>query len=267
MVWGDLKELWSWDGETPIHIGVESARLKGAGSDLYKGVEQHAFLTAHACKTLLRYAEWYKERRELTDSPLLIAMSATGTSQIFSEMHPESIRTALLRLGPWTPHDLRRFAQTRLEAEVNPNWVRKMMGRKVKGEEDPYSLPKIEELREAFRKAEHRLTLAEPEVMESKETRINRIVSGAILQGLPPEEAEPLRERLRTVMRAPTMEAEMKAAEEARKWVEKHRGQQNEGDNPGRQRVIDESQLENHLSHGWRFVASLGNGKCVVEHM
>ena len=33
----------------------------------------------------------------------------------------------------------------------------------------------------------------------------------------------------------------------------------------GEQQIIEEEELSNHLSHGWRFVAVLGNGKCVIE--
>ena len=37
-----------------------------------------------------------------------------------------------------------------------------MQGKKLKGEERPYSLPKIEEMRKAFKDAESYLTLAPP---------------------------------------------------------------------------------------------------------
>ena len=63
LVWGDVKELWSWDNVTPIHIGIESKRLKGEG---YEGVGQHCFLTLHACKVLLKYADWYRNEKSQT---------------------------------------------------------------------------------------------------------------------------------------------------------------------------------------------------------
>jgi hypothetical protein len=51
-------------------------------------------------------------------------------------------------------HDARRFVNTALEQiNISPNWARKIRGRKVKGEEAPYSRPAIEQLREKFREA------------------------------------------------------------------------------------------------------------------
>ena len=48
----------------------------------------------------------------------------------------------------------RRFTETMLEkAKLHPNWCRKILGKTIKGEENPYSQPKMEELREAYRAA------------------------------------------------------------------------------------------------------------------
>jgi integrase len=162
LVWGDFKELWKWDGETPVYVRVESGRLKGEG---YEGtVEQHTFMTAHACEVLLRYAEWYKKRRDLEDdSPLFITRRSNQHTGTFANLNKLGIWKAIKSLGPFKPHDLRRFAQTQLEtARISPNWIKKMQGKKLKGEEGPYSLPKIEEMRKAFRDAESYLTLAPP---------------------------------------------------------------------------------------------------------
>jgi len=55
LVWGDLHEIWDWDGVTPIYVKVDSKRLKGEG---YKGkVQQHTFLTPYAAQVHLKYAE------------------------------------------------------------------------------------------------------------------------------------------------------------------------------------------------------------------
>ena len=105
LVWGDFKELWNWDGETPIYVRVDPKRLKGEG---YQGtVEQHTFMTGHACEVLLRYAKWYKERRELTDdSPLFILLSANRFASVFTGLNKMGIWKAIKGLGDFKPHDL-----------------------------------------------------------------------------------------------------------------------------------------------------------------
>ena len=256
--WGDFKELWDcdeqksvWDGKTPVYIGIESKRLKGEG---YKGsVEQHTFMTAHACRVLLKYIKWYRSKRKLDcDSLLFISLSATKGHPAFTEMNSDGLRMALKSLGPYTSHDYRRFAQTQLEtARVNPNWIRKMQGKKLKGEEDPYSRPKIEQLREAFAAAESFLTLAEPVAMDEKERRIQGVIDSAIIAGMSAERADQLRILFKQKKYTPKQAAE--AIQE-----ELHTGRVE-------QRIINEDELANHLSHGWRFVASLGNGRIVVE--
>jgi len=51
-------------------------------------------------------------------------------------------------------HDGRIIVQTALEnVKVSPQWIRKIKGRKVKGEESPYSKPAIEQLRAKYREA------------------------------------------------------------------------------------------------------------------
>ena len=52
----------------------------------------------------------------------------------------------------WSSHDGRRILQTALESVGTPNnWIKKFKGRKVSGEESPYSNPAIEQLREKYR--------------------------------------------------------------------------------------------------------------------
>ena len=39
------------------------------------------------------------------------------------------------------------------EVGIHPNWARKIRGRKVRGEESPYSQPEVEKLRAKYREA------------------------------------------------------------------------------------------------------------------
>ncbi len=163
LTWGDFEELWTWDGKIPVYVSVDSARLKGKG---YKGtVEQHTFMTRHASEVLLRYAEWVRQRGEITpESPLFISRGANQHAKSFTAMSDNSIWATVTSLGDYGPHDLRRFQQTQLEAaRVNPNWIKKMQGKKLRGEDNPYSRPKIEQMRNVFKIAEPFLTLASPQ--------------------------------------------------------------------------------------------------------
>jgi len=182
LTWGDFHELWTWDGETPVYVFVDSARLKGKG---YRGtVEQHCFMTAHASEVLLKYAEWYRSKRELTlESPLFISRGANQHSRSFQRMGKMALWKAVTSLGSYSPHDLRRFNQTQLEAaRVNPNWIKKMQGKKLRGEDNPYSRPKIEQMRHMFHIAEPFLTLAPPQAkFDPMEIRKQTILDSAAI--------------------------------------------------------------------------------------
>ncbi len=214
LVWKDFEELWSWDGRSPIYVWIDSKRLKGEG---YQGtVEQHCFMTRHAAEVLLRYAEWYKERRELTDdSPLFVSRGANQYNKVFNAMSEGSMWKAITALGKFSPHDLRRFAQTQLEtARVNPNWIKKMQGKKLRGEDNPYSKPKIEAMRAAFMLAEPYLTLAPPTLsLDPIEQRKQAILDSAEM--LYADDPKKLLE-FKNLMQKVTTEQELKDAKS--KW-------------------------------------------------
>ena len=53
---------------------------------------------------------------------------------------------------PFSIHDGRRLVETALENVGTPrNWIQKIKGRKVRGEDAPYSKPAIEQLRGKYR--------------------------------------------------------------------------------------------------------------------
>ena len=152
-VWHDLFE----EPRDPPHISILAKELKGKGGKNYADLEQHTFLTPDAKKALLAYKAW-REKRTGTitkDSPLFTAAYVRCKKK--ERISTDLIRKILVRASERTglnfsPHDLGRFTQTQLEnARVQPNWIRKICGHKVKGEENPYSRPKIEKLREAYR--------------------------------------------------------------------------------------------------------------------
>ena len=53
---------------------------------------------------------------------------------------------------PFSIHDGRRLVETALEnVGTSRNWIQKIKGRKVRGEDAPYSKPAIEQLRGKYR--------------------------------------------------------------------------------------------------------------------
>lgn len=177
-VWNELFE----QPRNPPHIAVMSRELKGKGRESYNGLEQHTFLTPDAKDALLAYKAWREERTGETiwkESPLFT--SAYGkepkricTIHIRKCFHRASKRTGL----KFSAHDVGRFTQTQLEnARIQPNWIKKITGHKIRGEENPYSRPKIEKLREAYRTAIPFLTTEIKEVTpeEIVEERVKEI--------------------------------------------------------------------------------------------
>ncbi len=155
-VWKDLFE----EPRDPPHIGLMAKELKGKGGRNYNDLEQHTFLTPDAKEALLAYKKWREDRtgeKVTPESPLFTSTYSRrkkkeriGTDLIRKTFKRASERTGL----KFSAHDVGRFTQTQLEnARIQPNWVKKITGHKVKGEENPYSRPKIEKLREAYRTA------------------------------------------------------------------------------------------------------------------
>lgn len=152
--WSDLEQGWE-SKEIPC-ITLESKKIKGHGVGKYKGVQQVSFLTPEAKKDLVDYRE-YMERIGVKWKPedhIWLRVNAPHTPLGYDAL--SLIATDLTQRSgvPFSWHDGRRFVETCLEEiKINPNWARKIRGRKVKGEESPYSRPAIEQLRAAFKEA------------------------------------------------------------------------------------------------------------------
>jgi len=164
LTWGNIwKELFDeygrlkWDGKTPIHISLMSLELKGSGNRNYNGVEQHTFLHPSAVRSLLRLKAFYEREKKVQVQPKfpLIPTRRKYEGQ-FTALAEGEVGKLIARISHradlhLSPHDIRRYVQTELEeARVPANWIKKILGHKLRGEENPYSRPKIEKLRQAF---------------------------------------------------------------------------------------------------------------------
>ena len=248
-VWQDLIEK----PVNPPHIGLASIEIKGRGAQRYAGVEQHTFLTPTAAEALIKYKEWrerVKGEKITPESPLfattkkpLTSLSIPMIRQIFNKA---SKRTNV----KFSPHDMRRYVQTQLEfARMQPNWIKKILRHKVKGEEDPYSRPKIEQLRSAYREATPYLDLGVTPLIElEKRQHLVETLGQKNRDGIPwTEEERKSAIQLGIVLR------------------ETGRTRTNGGNDCSEYKEIDEGDLLSHLQDGWRIVHANSNGKVIIQ--
>jgi len=161
----------TWDHVRPVHIRLTATELKGK----YTEVEQHAFLTPETTELLLEYKRMREQRGETVSRDSMLFVRDRKKGKKYPPLTRKGIgyviRDASSRIDKdYSAHDFRRFTQTLFErARIQPNWVRKLLGRKIRGEEDPYSRPKIDDLRNEFAKAMPLITQAKTTEMQSAE--------------------------------------------------------------------------------------------------
>ncbi len=270
--WKHLEENWE-KVELPC-INVPGELLKGHGRGRYKGVKQVTFLTPEAKRDLLNYKEWIEKklRRKLTAEDNIFL----NTFKPYSPVKYGRLGTLIWRLSkaagiPFSWHDARRYVNTALEEiRMPPNWARKVRGRKVRGEEAPYSLPAVKQLREKFEEA---VTLLE---FTSKET-----------SKFSPEEARRLR-RMAEIMEAIEAKGHWEKRppnitdQEAKEIVKslfgrffggegKEKPEENAEDCPDGEhcnaifKQVKESELLSHLQAGWQVTHRLSNGEVILK--
>ncbi len=175
-------------------------------------------------------------------------------------------------------HDGRRFVQTALEeARLSNNWIKKIKGRRVRGEEAPYSLPAIGQLREAFRKAVPHLLFRTTEPQVSKEE-----LRREVFEMLPDEMLKPVAKKygvkirkLRSLMaktgsieqpNSPASDPMQIATDRSIIPRENMRYFSHHGRvvEENHQKIVNESELPNYLDKGWYVVSALPSGKVVI---
>jgi hypothetical protein len=165
----------------------------------------------------------------------------------------------------------------------------------VKGEENPYSRPKIKQLRQAYREALPHLIFIEKRPVRSEgDLRIKAALDQLLLSGKVPEER--IEELEREWLGKPPEIAIRKIGLEGQAWervveregitrdraymipietikeemeeIEKEQRRPKTATNGGRadcQRIVGEEELPSFLAEGWRVAAVLPSGKVVVE--
>ena len=203
----------NWEKSDLPCIMCPSEILKGHGIGRYKGVKQITFLTPEAKRDLLNYKEWIEKKLgrkfELEDK---VWRETYRPYEPVSYDHLGDLILALSKNSEvnFSLHDARRVVETALEeVGIHPNWARKIRGRKVRGEESPYSQPEIEKLRAKYREAvpllqfttEEKLTKEEIELAAAKmalEIDLARIPDNI----LSPSAKQEMLKRIRSVNKA-----------------------------------------------------------------
>lgn len=260
--WKHFEENWE-NKEIPC-INIPSELLKGHGRGRYKDVRQITFLTPEAKRDLINYKEWIeaKMKRKLTPE-----------DHVWRETYAPYEPIKYSRLGkliwdlskaskiPFSWHDARRYVNTALEEIRMPfNWARKIRGRKVRGEEAPYSQPAIEQLRDKFKEAvplleftsEKTATLEIVSLEDRKRNIIDYVELGThlpielkeqyiehITKAKSHEELDNIRDAIKTALEQPKEDC---------------------------QKIINEAELSQWLSKGYKFIAVLPSGKILINN-
>jgi len=239
--WAHLQENWE-NVDLPC-INIPDKLLKGHGIGKYKGVKQITFLTPEAKRDLSLYKQWIEAKigRKLTnDDNVFLSIAEPYGAIEYSRLGNllwKLTRNAGVKFS-W--HDARRYVNTALEEiRIPPNWARKIRGRKVKGEEAPYSLPAINQLREKFKEAVPLLEF----------TTEKRVIPKDVQERLKALEEEQRRLKLEYGVFRKT----------------KHIKPSTKTNGGEAFKEINESDLLSHLQKGWQIVYKSQNERVIVK--
>jgi hypothetical protein len=270
--WKHFEEDWE-QKELPC-INCPSEILKGHGVGRYKGVRQITFLTPEAKADLVRYKEWLERkigRKFEPEDNVWRNVRAPYEPLDYNRLGNLIVELSKNAGVRFSLHDGRRWVETALEEiGIHPNWARKIRGRKVRGEESPYSQPEVDKLRAKYSEAVPLLqftveaTKSNDNALQSKKENLILLAKNVFAM-----KDEEIKKVFRSVRAPRTLEAEIKALEE--KIAKEQKKQQTTTNNDctdGKhcQRIVSEADLSGLLTEGWRVAAVLPSGKIVVSN-
>jgi len=273
VLWGHLEDHWE-DKDLPcLNIGPEL--LKGHGKGKYQGVRQVTFLTPEAKTSLLVYKEWIEDKlgRAVTAKDHIWLETYLPCKPLRYPMFHHAIRRLSRKTGvPFSLHDGRRWVNTALEGiSISSNWARKVRGRKVRGEEAPYSQPAIEQLRTKYREAVPALEFTS-ETSRAVEDRLKAVeeVTGKLARHEPLEKEDYEKiDRFSIKLFRKPIYGKDEPSEDERKQIEKKDAEADacaDGHCPEFSQ-IPEAQLLAHLKDGWQIIKELSNGEVIVKRV
>jgi hypothetical protein len=254
--WSHLEENWETKDLPCINISAEL--LKGHAKGKYQNVKQITFLTPEAKRELTNYKEWIEDK---------LGRKVTPQDNIWLSTYKPYEPLSYAMLGnyvvilshkakvPFSLHDGRRWINTALEQiGISPNWARKIRGRKVKGEEAPYSQPAIEQLRAKFAEAVPLLEFTHEDTgLEQRIQRQEAIteIQSKLVSGEPLTETD----------RAKIKQFGIQLREKGKKKPDKADCE----DGSHCQKIVSEADLAKFLDEGWKVVATLPSGSIVID--
>jgi hypothetical protein len=270
LLWGHLEQDWENKDLPCINIGSEL--LKGHGRGKYKGVRQITFLTPEAKRELLNYRDWIQDKlgRKLTPEDHIWLSTYKPYESLSYQMFGNAIITLSDKAKvPFSLHDGRRWVNTALESiGISSNWARKIRGRKVKGEEAPYSQPSIEALRNKFREAVPALEFTSETQVGSKELEERVRALETFKATLTPEQRELMARGGLKFRKKQTLDKAAKEFEEEALAAKDKQSKDNcpDGEHCGEEfKQVAEPELLQHLKEGWEIAYKLSDGQVIVK--
>jgi len=252
LLWSHFEQNWETEELPCLNIGSEL--LKGHGKGKYAGVRQITFLTPEAKRELLVYKDWMEDKlsRKLVPSDhIWLETYAPHEPLSYEQLGNNIVNLSDNAKVPFSLHDGRRWVTTALESTgISSNWAHKIRGRKVRGEESPYSQPSIEALRKKFREAVPLLEFTSEAPAVSKEVADLKAKFEEFKKTLTPEELA-VGKRAGIQLRKPEYAKADKPCED--------------GSHCPEFRQISEAEILASLQSGWTIVKELSNGQVIVK--
>jgi len=170
LTYGHVKEDLE-AGEKIMHFYVRPEEAKaGIAYDGFAGPEAASLLKGYL--TMREKGTAYMKPETIIDRSPLFRRRARGIEPVTEDsiqvlVYHRAVEANVIppkgHPGEWAqirPHCLRKFFQTRMEeAGLHVNWVKHLMGHKIRGSDAAYSKPTVRQLREAYEKALSYITL------------------------------------------------------------------------------------------------------------
>jgi len=280
-----------WENQELPHIALPDKIVKGHGVGKYKGVEQHTFLTPEAKRDLLDYKDFMERvnKRKITSEDHIWLEVNAPYEPLGYDAFSLIAEHLTQRTGiAFSWHDARRYVETALEeTKINPNWARKIRGRKVRGEEAPYSRPAIEQLRAAYKEAVPLLEFTQSTQPKGEDVatlaKLEALKAIAKTMGITDQQLGGLLGRKPFKPSAEYIKDLERLIAEKRRRTETNGGQPcDDGDHcgeglpsplnvdvkAGQKEVfeqVSETQLLEYLRNGWQIVHRLATGEVIVK--
>ena len=171
--------------------------------------------------------------------------------------------------APIHHHCLRKFWQTTMEqAQVPKPWYESMMGHKVGGNDASYSKPTMDQLKEAYQRAEYYLSIT-PTTRSEQELKksifLATLREQAHLFGIDP--AKIRIEKQREMGLDYTQDHEIEAIRHELNQVGKQLQERPklESKSNFQAAIVNEAQLVKHLEEGWDLLQETNNGKYILR--